>query len=323
MLRTENIAKLMPTVLLIDAGSFFIRRIFNAVSSSGDGFTDEEAVETVVQSVIRLLLREDSAYALCAFDSLSASTWHQTLAPAYIPKSVSLPERYRAVLPLAMEALADAGIRAISVPGLESDDILASVCYRLRREAVPVRLVSNDVGLVQLLDPGVTIAEPFSDVLRDTNWLERRLGIEPTQIPAYFALAGARSGLGGVPGIGPRRASELLRDYKTLPRILTAAQKGTLSRALCDNLLLFAPTVRILEQMYTARTDILFGLNVKDLHLERNLHGADPAQGREASALVLPGTAFHNGSVSRNRSHRLDTKGFLKCQHKSCPTQPG
>ncbi len=284
----------MPTVLLIDVGSFFIQRIFHAVDRGQSGFSDEDAVETLVQSVIRLILREDSAYALCAFDSLSESTWHHALVPSYKPKSASLPERYRAVIPQALDALAEAGVRTLSVPYLESDDVLTSVCRRLSRESVPVRLVSNNIRLIQMLGPGVVLAEPFSDIVRDAKWLDRRFGIQPYQIPAYLALAGARSGLSGVPGIGPKRASGLLCEYGGLDQILTAANQGALPRSLGDNLSLFAPTVRILEQLYAARTEIFFGLNVKDLHLERNLHGSRKGEmaGSDLSSGTCPSSSF-------------------------------
>lgn len=50
-----------------------------------------------------------------------------------------------------------------------------------------------------------------------------RMGVTPTQIPHFKALAGDQSdNYPGVPGIGPKTAAKLLEEHQTLEKIIKA-----------------------------------------------------------------------------------------------------
>jgi 5'-3' exonuclease len=89
-------------------------------------------------------------------------------------------------------------------------------------------LLTADRDLFQAVDEHITIAElakgRLAGEIGRSQVRERYLGIEPEQVTDLIALRGDPSdGLPGAPGIGVKRAVELLLRYGSLEEVLAAA----------------------------------------------------------------------------------------------------
>ena len=63
--------------------------------------------------------------------------------------------------------------------------------------------------------------------------MRERYGVEPKQVPDFIALRGDPSDkLPGAPGIGPKKAAELLQQYGTLEAALKAGRFSQLAEEL-------------------------------------------------------------------------------------------
>lgn len=133
---------------------------------------------------------------------------------------------------LACDAIAAAGLQAVSVDGYEADDVLASIV----RQYPGTVVTSCDKDLLCLSGRCRVFAPWGSGEFLSP---ESKLGIPAGQVTDYLALCGdASDGVPGVKGIGPKTAVELLQAHGNLEAILSAAKagqvKGAVGRKLTD-----------------------------------------------------------------------------------------
>jgi DNA polymerase-1 len=114
-----------------------------------------------------------------------------------------------------MDEVADAlGIRQFRVPGVEADDVIATIARRAAEAGWEVLVVTGDRDAFQLVGGPIKVVytrRGISDtVLADAAWVEERYGVTPAQYPDYAALRGDTSdNLPGVPGVGEKTATRL------------------------------------------------------------------------------------------------------------------
>lgn len=130
-------------------------------------------------------------------------------------------------LPDICDALDALKIRHAETVNCEADDWMAFAAREYGREAQVV-ICSQDSDLWQLIGPTVTVLRyrGKQTVLCDEAWLDARLGIRPEQYAAFKSLTGDTSdNIPGVPGIGPKTATALLRQFGTLEQLLADRQE--------------------------------------------------------------------------------------------------
>ena len=106
-------------------------------------------------------------------------------------------------------------------------EILRALADHLSREEdLRVRIVSKDKDLQQLLEEGrIEMYDVHTDELIDVARLKETKGVEPAQVIDMLALMGDTvDNVPGVPGIGPKTASQLITQYGTLENLLADAE---------------------------------------------------------------------------------------------------
>lgn len=137
--------------------------------------------------------------------------------PTYKAQRPSMPDDLRSQMDLIADYLDRAGIARMRVEGEEADDIIASVALRASPEA-EVLVVSSDKDLCQLAGEHVWIVPPGKPGER---WgpaeVVARYGVPPDRIVDMLALCGdASDNIPGVPGIGPKTSTALLKQFGSL-----------------------------------------------------------------------------------------------------------
>src|SRR5438552_14839135 len=171
----------------------------------------------------------------------------------------------------AMEPLVEAfGYRNVKVEGFEADDVIASLADRALRAdpPVPVMIVTGDRDVFQLIDSdGLVKVMATPRGITDTKIYDRqavidRYGIEPELIPDFYGLKGdASDNIPGVPGIGDKTASELLKSYGTLEEVLASVE--TISGAKRkENLRSHAEDARVSKRLATVLRDVDVDLDI-------------------------------------------------------------
>lgn len=135
------------------------------------------------------------------------------------------PDRLHQQVPRILELLELFGVPVISKPGLEADDIIATLADRVLQDRahphLQVRIVSRDKDLEQLLSERVTLFDIHTEVETDiaTLWQER--GVAPGQVGDLLVLAGDPvDNIPGVDGIGPKTAAKLIRQFGSVEGVV-------------------------------------------------------------------------------------------------------
>ena len=121
--------------------------------------------------------------------------------------------------------------RAFSVPcieeeGLEADDIIACYARAALAEGWKVTIVSSDKDLMQLIEPGrLDLLDTMNNRRLGEEHVLEKFGVRPDQLGDVLALMGdSVDNVPGVPGIGPKTASQLIQQFGSLDAVLAGAE---------------------------------------------------------------------------------------------------
>ena len=129
------------------------------------------------------------------------------------------------------------GFASAKAPGYEADDFLgAAVAFEEKRGGTTV-VATSDRDSFQLASERTTIIQP----VRGVSELARigpaevrdRYDVEPSQVVDFIALRGDPSDrLPGAPGVGPKKAADLLRQYGSLEEAISAGRFAAIAEEL-------------------------------------------------------------------------------------------
>lgn len=181
-----------------------------------------------------------------------------------------LDERYKAHRPAPPPDLSqqmarcEQVVRAFNIPvyqteKIEADDLIATVTKRATAEHVRVVIVSADKDLMQLVhddDDLVLLWDSMRNKVYGAAEVKEKFGVPPSQMRDLLALTGDTSdNIPGVPGVGPKTASDLLAEYKTIDGIyaaISAIKKPKLKESLIKN----EAEARLSQQLVTLKEDV-------------------------------------------------------------------
>jgi DNA polymerase-1 len=131
------------------------------------------------------------------------------------------------------------GIPCFEIRGYEADDVLATFAMKLKNQGT-VYIVTSDKDLMQLVSDTIFIYDAYKDLIYDRKQVIKKFGVPPERIGEYLALTGdASDNIPGVPGIGPKRAVDILNKYADFEealikdkRITAHKEQANLSRKL-------------------------------------------------------------------------------------------
>lgn len=215
----DDASERRPTVHLFD-GHVLLFRAWHALPEmpAPDG-APTGAAYGYASALLRAIASLDHA-AVC-FDA-ALESFRSALWPTYKASRGAPPPELEAQFGFAREVTAALGVCALERAEYEADDLLATACEQLLRGGADVVIVTSDKDLAQLVreDGRVVLHDVAKGVTLDGDGVRAKFGVDPGQIPDWLALVGdAVDDLPGVPGLGPKRASHLLRAFGALDRI--------------------------------------------------------------------------------------------------------
>jgi DNA polymerase-1 len=136
--------------------------------------------------------------------------------------------------------------RAFSIPcieeeGLEADDIIACYVTAAKAAGWKVTIVSSDKDLMQLIDEdaGIDMLDTMNDRRIGREQVLEKFGVPPEKVGDVLALMGdSVDNVPGIPGIGPKTASQLIQTYGDLETVLASTgeiTKPKLKQSLIDH----------------------------------------------------------------------------------------
>jgi DNA polymerase-1 len=122
-------------------------------------------------------------------------------------------------------------VAVLAKDGLEADDLIAAASARALAEGLRVVVVSSDKDLMQVLrddDDRVVMWDSMRDKVYGPREVREKLAVPPSQVRDFLALTGDTSdNVPGVPGVGPKTASDLLSQFGSLDALYASLDKVT------------------------------------------------------------------------------------------------
>lgn len=209
-------------LLLLDAYSLIYRAFFAIPHLTGPHGQPVNALYGFAQMLRKLRTAHQPTHLAAAFD-LGPPRQRLAMLPQYKAQRPPTPPDLEGQLPAIRELLAAHRLPVIEREGEEADDIIATLATRAAAEGGQVLIASQDKDLAQLVGPRIVLvrAEGKEPVVWDAATVTARFGVSPAQLVDYLALVGdAVDNIPGVPGIGPKKAAELLRQFGSLDNLL-------------------------------------------------------------------------------------------------------
>ena len=219
----------MRPLLVID-GDSLAHRAYHALPKTikRAGGRPSGAIVGFTNFLTRLWDAEEPLGVVVGWDTLEVPTYRHEAFEGYQSGRVfdaALLEQ----LPMLPEVVRALGFTAGKAPGYEADDFLAAAVAAAKKKRWPALVVTSDRDSFQLASKTVTILTPtrgVSELARiGPDEVRERYDVEPKQVPDFIALRGDPSDkLPGAPGVGPKWAAQILREYGTLERALEAGR---------------------------------------------------------------------------------------------------
>ena len=209
-------------LVLIDGHSIINRAFYGVPDLTNASGVHTGAVYGFLNIFFKLLDEEKPDYVVVAFDEHAKTFRHEVYAE-YKGTRKPMPEELRQQVPLLRRVLDSMNVECISVPGLEADDIMGTLAKKSQAMGMKVSLVSGDRDLLQIADENILIRIPKTKSGKTTiedytpQRVEEEFGVSPADFIQLKALMGDSSdNIPGVPKIGPKTASELMKTYGSI-----------------------------------------------------------------------------------------------------------
>ena len=205
------------------------------------------------------------------------------------------------------------GQHVIRMPGVESDDVIATLAHKYADEGHAVLIVTADKDLMQLVDDGrITVAcyldngpgRPKTHAFFEEKDVIEKMGVAPKQVADLLALQG--DSVDNIPGVdkcGPKTAVKWLQEYGTLASLMTHAHE--IKGALGDNLRTALPILPLYRQL----TQVLTQVNVDPVFGDAK---RDPERTAWAQAIMKVPAEWPDDLTSDLRSPRPEPQASVR-----------
>ena len=167
-----------------------------------------------------LIERAKPRYLAVAFDESLETSFRNRIDPTYKANREPAPADLKLQFGRCREFCEHLGVAHFGSGEYEADDIIGTLHARFRREGLPATLVTRDKDLAQLVREGDVYWNYTENLRLQHHEIEGHFGVAPERYADYLALTGdAVDNIKGVPGVGPKTAAVLLKEFVSLEEL--------------------------------------------------------------------------------------------------------
>lgn len=244
--------------MIID-GNSLAHRAFHAIPILS---TSQGIVTNAVYGFTNMLLKvladlQPNAVVVC-FDKGKITFRHDEYGD-YKAHRPGTPDELRPQFPLIKELLQAMRIEVQEMEGYEADDLIGTIATMAEKVGLKNIILTGDRDALQLVSPqtkvlltkkGITELEEY-----DEGRVWEKMGVSAAQITDYKGLVGDSSdNIPGVPGIGPKTASSLLKQYSTVEKVV--AQVDELAPRVREKIRQYGEQALMSKRLATIKCDV-------------------------------------------------------------------
>lgn len=219
-------------------------------------------------TLLEVIQKQKPTHIGIAFDT-SAKTFRDDIYSAYKATRQETPEDIRYGIPICKEIIRGFNIPILELDGFEADDIIGTMATQACQQGFEVFMMTPDKDFGQLVNDCVFLYKPaymgnVVDILGVKEVCEKWDIENVSQVRDMLGLQGDTSdNIPGVPGIGPKTAAVLLKQYGSIENIVANATelKGK-QKELFQK---YGDQAILSKQLATIITDVPVAFNEEDL----------------------------------------------------------
>ena len=253
--------------MIIVDGSSYLFRAFHALPPLTSQGLPTGAIKGVMSMLQKLVDEYSPTYMCVVFDTKGPNFRHH-LYPDYKANRGAPPEDLVAQIEPIHQLVKAMGLPLLALPGIEADDIIATVAVLAEQHNMKVIVSSGDKDLAQLVNDNIHLVNTMKQDYLDPAGVLDKFGVQPSQIVDYLALIGDTSdNIPGIDKVGPKTAVKWLQEYSSLDVILDNADaiKGKIG----ENLRSQRDRLTIGVQLVTLLRDVELPVSIKELHVQK------------------------------------------------------
>ena len=226
-------------LFLLDAMALIYRSHF---ALSNNPIVNSKGVNTgailgFCNSLYEIITKEIPSHIAVAFDTDMPTFRHEQFTE-YKANRERQPEEIGVAIPYCKKILEGFGIPVIEKDGFEADDLIGTLAKKAGNQGYKVYMMTPDKDFAQLVDENIFLYKPArmgnAVELLGINEVLAKFDInEVLQVIDVLGLKGdAVDNIPGVPGVGDKTASKLLREYGSVENIVANVDqlKGSLQK---------------------------------------------------------------------------------------------
>jgi DNA polymerase-1 len=253
----------VKTLLLVD-GSSYLYRAYHALpdlrTSSGE---PTGALRGFISMLQVLRQQVDAEYIACVFDA-KGKTFRDDLFSEYKANRTAMPDDLGRQIEAIHEAVVALGWPIIQIPGIEADDVIATLARRAGEQQFRTIVSTSDKDLAQLVNENVTLVNTMSNETLDIAGVQRKFGVPPARIVDYLTLIGdSVDNVPGVDKVGPKTAAKWLHEYGSLDGLVENA--ASVKGAVGENLRKALPWLPTARKLVTICDDCDLGSELESI----------------------------------------------------------
>lgn len=222
--------------------------------------------------LLKLLNEVQPTYLVVVFDD-PGPTFRDELYADYKAHRPPTPDDLKVQIPLILRLVDSFRICKISEPGVEADDVIATLVGRFAGDH-PCVIVSGDKDLMQLVSPRVTLWDTMRDRRIDAAAVREKFGVAPARVVDVMALIGDSSdNVPGVKGVGAKTAAALIDHFGSLDELLSrndevAELEIRGAAKVAERLREGAELARLSRDLVTLRSDVPLEIDIEALRVD-------------------------------------------------------
>ncbi|QXM05732.1 DNA polymerase I [Crassaminicella indica] len=258
-------------MIIID-GNSLINRTFYALPelTTKDGI-HTNAVYGFVNVLYRIFEDYKPDYMNVAFDK-KAPTFRHKSYDAYKAGRKKMPSELSEQLPILKEILDAFNINRVEIEGFEADDLIGTIARFCENKNVYSYIITGDRDALQLVSDKTKVLITKKGISELEEYGEEEVfekyGVTPREFIDLKGLMGDKSdNIPGVPGVGEKTATKLIKEFKSIENLLKNIDKISKNK-LREKLEEYAQQAVLSKKLATIITDVPVEMSLEEFKMK-------------------------------------------------------
>ena len=261
----------MEKLFLLDGHSLAHRSFYALPLLTNESGEYTNSVFGFVRMLFKIIDDEKPDHIAVAFD-LKGPTFRHEEYEDYKAGRKKTPDELIPQIDLIKDVLRSLNIPIITKKGYEADDVIGTIAKTAGKKGIDVKVVTGDRDALQLVDERINIIytrKGISDIIEyDVKKVKNKYELKPDQLVDMKGLMGDSSdNIPGVPGIGEKTATKLLKEFNTMENVLDNIEKVS-GKKRKENLRKYSEQAKMSKKLGKIITDLNIDFEFNDLKLE-------------------------------------------------------